>query len=265
MTRNIYRADKKIRHFCKQVKNNLKEPYSVKLEVEEELYESIKDKMNVYIEKDFSPEIAVELAIREYESPQSVLTELANEYKIKKYTKNTFLTISILLFLIGSFILGSVYCWNKVVAEKEINRITQAMDILALKGMKNQSIIPTIVDENQTIEAIWISIKSSEKQSSLTYVYPEYLPLEYKHFKRENNIFYQTTLKKYSYDNKSGKLLIKVTVAQLHANPSFSIIGITLILLSLSLAILWVGENYRYRNPRVQKTKKEGRPENRVM
>lgn len=251
----INRKDEKlIRNFCKKVKNNLKESKHIQNEVEEELFENIKAKALSLVNENVTPSMAVKLALDEYESPKSVLEELSEEYKVKKTINNKFLSFSILLFFVSAVILSGFYYWNIYLIQKDFDRATMDVDILAVKQMGNESALPYLVTENPTIEAIWTTISNEKNKDRSTYVFPENLNLGVNMFERTDNIFYETVFHGYVSDIGNKNFQIEMNVAQVHLKSTIFFIGALILLLSLSFFIYWVKDNikYKYSNKNVQ-------------
>lgn len=245
----INRKDEKsIRNFCKKVKNNLKESKHIQNEVEEELFENIKAKALSLVNENVTPSMAVKLALDEYESPKSVLEELSEEYKVKKTINNKFLGFSILLFFVSTVILSGFYYWNTYLIQKDFDRATMDVDILALKQMGNESTLPYLVTENPTIEAIWTTISNEKNKDGSTYVFPENLNLNVNMFERTDNIFYETVFYGYSSNKGNKNFQIEIDVAHVQLKPTVFFIGAFILLLSLSFFLYWVIDNIKFKH-----------------
>lgn len=241
--------EKQIRSFTEKVRNHLREPKDVKNEVGEELFSNIRSLADSYRTENVTAEEAVGLALNEYGSPESVVKELSEEYKVKKFTGNKFLGFSGLLFLIGAIVISIFYFWNYYLVQEASDKVSMNLERSALlKNYDGERMIPLIMGENHPIEAVWSRYVDAQEGIDNTYIYPEHVSREIDDYPRKNSIFQYTTFHGYSVDPGPEYAQIDITVALTYMKNTVVYTGVFFLALSLLLFVYWAVKNIRYRS-----------------
>lgn len=241
--------EKQIRGFSEKVRNHLREPKHIKNEVEEELFSNTRNLAGSYRSEKVSSAEAVRLALNEYGSPESVVSELSTEYKVKKFICNKYLVFSGLLFLIGAIVVSSFYFWNSYLVQEASAKVSMDLERSALLGSYDgELMLPIIVEENRTIEAVWSRFVNVQEGIEHTYIYPKHVSPDIDEYERKNSLFHYTAFHGYSAEPGPEYAQIDVTVAHTYLKNTVVYSGIFLLGLSLLLFVYWIIKNSRYRS-----------------
>lgn len=247
-------SQKKIDEYCNQVCLKIDEPISIKDEIYEELNTNIKEEVRQLINGGLNSDSATNIVLRKYGTPQALVNDLAEMYKVKKIINKPLLYISVISGVLGILFLTIFYLWNYKIIPHQAHQYTnylptQENNVINGFNEKTKKAINMGVDNNSSIQAAWVGFSNSagEFNDKYDYVYPNESAISPTDYKTIDNFWLKSSYYGLSKSLPNSKAEVNVQLIQFELSRNVQFIGAIFLLIYWALFSYWGIINIKYR------------------
>lgn len=162
--------------------HKLNEPHEIVNDFREEMTTNIMASVQELVQSGYSTEEAVAVAIERFGTPQNLVAELSELYRIRKVFAKGLLTVALLIGILGILCVSFYFIWNNALAPNGINRVSQQVQQNIMIGNDQNTISEGIkpvlqksIDGNPYLMGVGIRVITSDSpsRSPFQYVYPQ--------------------------------------------------------------------------------------------
>ncbi|MCU5459983.1 hypothetical protein [Bacillus cereus] len=247
-------SQKKIDEYCSQVCLKIDEPISIRDEIYAELNTNINEEVRQLINEGFDSDSATNTVLRKYGTPQALVNDLAEMYKVKKIINKPLLYISVIIGALSILFLTVFYLWNyKIIphqAHQYINYLpNQENNVINGFNEKTKKAINRGVENNSSIHAAWVGHSNSagEFNEKYDYVYPNEYTLSPTDHKTIDNFWLKSSYYGLSKSLINSKAEVNVQLIQFELSRNVQIMGAIFLLIYWAFFSYWGIINITYR------------------
>ncbi|GAB6501337.1 hypothetical protein [Bacillus cereus] len=247
-------SQKKIDEYCNQVCLKIDEPISIKNEIYEELNTNIKEEVRQLTNDGLNSESATNIVLRKYGTPQALVNDLAEMYKVKKIINKPLLYISIISGVLSILFLSVFYLWNYKIIPNQAHQYTNYLpnqENKVINGFNEETkkAINIGVENNSSIQAAWVGYSNSagEFNEKYDYVYPNKYNLSPTDYKPIDNFWLKSSYYGLSKSLANSKVEVNAQLIQFELSRNVQLIGAILLVIYWTLFSYWAIINIKYR------------------
>lgn len=247
-------SQKRIDEYCNQVCIKIDEPISIKNEIYEELNTNIKEEVRQLTNDGLNSESATNIVLRKYGTPQALVNDLAEMYKVKKILNKPLLNISIISGVLSILFLSVFYLWNYKIIPNQAHQYTnylpnQENNVINGFNEKTKKAINIGVENNSSIQAAWVGYSNSagEFNEKYDYVYPNKYNLSPADYKPIDNFWLKSSYYGLSKSLTNSKVEVNAQLIQFELSRNVQLIGAILLVIYWALFSYWAIINIKYR------------------
>ncbi|HDR4587759.1 TPA: hypothetical protein QCQ70_002363 [Bacillus cytotoxicus] len=247
-------SQKRIDEYCNQVCIKIDEPISIKNEIYEELNTNIKEEVRQLTNDGLNSESATNIVLRKYGTPQALVNDLAEMYKVKKIINKPLLYISIISGVLSILFLSVFYLWNYKIIPNQAHQYTNYLpnqENKVINGFNEETkkAINIGVENNSSIQAAWVGYSNSagEFNEKYDYVYPNKYNLSPTDYKPIDNFWLKSSYYGLSKSLANSKVEVNAQLIQFELSRNVQLIGAILLVIYWTLFSYWAIINIKYR------------------
>lgn len=247
-------SKKRIDEYCTQVCLKIAEPISIKNEIYEELNTNINEEVRQLTNDGLNSESATNIVLRRYGTPQALVNDLAEMYKVKKILNKPLLYISIISGVLSILLLSVFYLWNYKIIPNQAHQYTnylpnQESNVINGFNEKTKKAINIGVENNSSIQVAWVGYSNSAGKfnEKYEYVYPNEYNLSPTDYKPIDNFWLKSSYYGLSKSLTNSKVEINAQLIQLELSRNVQIIGAISLVIYWALFTYWAIININYR------------------
>ncbi|MDQ4678167.1 hypothetical protein, partial [Stenotrophomonas maltophilia group sp. RNC7] len=239
-------SQKRIDEYCNQVCLKIDEPISIKNEIYEELNTNIKEEVRKLTNDGLNSESATNIVFRKYGTPQALVNDLAEMYKVKKILNKPLLYISIISGVLSILFLSVFYLWNYKIIPNQAHQYTnylpnQENNVINGFNEKTKKAINIGVENNSSIQAAWVGYSNAagEFNEKYDYVYPNKYNLSPTDYKPIDNFWLKSSYYGLSKSLANSKVEVNAQLIQFELSRNVQLIGAILLVIYWTLFSYW--------------------------
>lgn len=247
-------SQKKIDEYCTQVCLKIDEPISIRNEIYEELNTNINEEVRQLINDGLNSDSATNIVLRKYGTPQVLVNDLAEMYKVKKIINKPLLYFSVISGVLGILFLSIFYLWNYKIIPHQAQQYTnylpnQENNVIDGFNEKTKKAINIGVENNSSIQVAWVGYSSSagEFNDKYDYVYPHEYNLSPTDYKPIDNFWLKSSYYGLSKSLTNSTVEVNAQLIQFELNRNVQLIGAILLVIYWALFSYWAITNIKYR------------------